>query len=175
VPAIEGGGFWIIAPPAILQQIQSDLDDKGVQEISAEVYDALRIEAGLPGGEGEINEEHIPLELGLWDAVSFNKGCYIGQEIIARMESRGKLAKMTVQVELETPCEAGVSLFDTEDKSAGILTSVATIPTTTGDKIIGLAVLKSSYANLNYSLKTKTGILLKVIAFVGTYEATYER
>ena len=52
-------------------------------------YNVLRIRAGRPGVGHELSTDYIPLELGLWDEVSFTKGCYTGQEIIARMESRG--------------------------------------------------------------------------------------
>ncbi len=52
-------------------------------------YGVLRIRAGRPGAGRELTTDYIPLELGLWDEVSFTKGCYTGQEIIARMESRG--------------------------------------------------------------------------------------
>jgi len=54
----------------------------------------LRIEQGYGAFGRELSQEYIPLETGLLDAVSFTKGCYVGQEIIARMESRGRLAKV---------------------------------------------------------------------------------
>ena len=59
----------------------------------------MRIRAGYPAAPNEINEAYIPLEAGLNSAISFKKGCYIGQEIIARMESRGQLAKRLVKLE----------------------------------------------------------------------------
>lgn len=59
----------------------------------ASAFHALRIAGGVAGAPGEINEDHIPLEAGLWDHISFSKGCYTGQEIIVRMESRNQLAR----------------------------------------------------------------------------------
>jgi tRNA-modifying protein YgfZ len=63
-------------------------------------YESLRVAAGLPAFPDEINDAHIPLETGVWNAVSFSKGCYIGQEIIARMESRNQIARKLVRFEV---------------------------------------------------------------------------
>ena len=54
-----------------------------------EALESLRIEAGIPRYGTELGEDVIPLEAGLWNALSFNKGCYIGQEIVERARSRG--------------------------------------------------------------------------------------
>jgi aminomethyltransferase len=62
-------------------------------------YDDLRIAHGYPRFPNEISEDYIPLETGLTDAISFSKGCYVGQEIIARMDSRGQIAKRLVKLD----------------------------------------------------------------------------
>jgi aminomethyltransferase len=62
-------------------------------------YDDLRIAHGYPRFPNEIGEDYIALETGLNDAVSYSKGCYVGQEIIARMESRGQIAKRLVRLD----------------------------------------------------------------------------
>jgi folate-binding protein YgfZ len=54
-----------------------------------EALESLRIEAGIPRYGSELGEDVIPLEAGLLNALSFNKGCYIGQEIVERARSRG--------------------------------------------------------------------------------------
>ena len=103
-----------------------------------QAYEALRIEAGLPAPGREITSEAIPLEVGLWEAVSFSKGCYIGQEIIARMESRGRQARQLAGIRLEQPAEAGAPLRQ-GNSLQGRLTSVAESPRLGW---IGLAVVK---------------------------------
>jgi len=103
-----------------------------------QAYEALRIEAGLPAAGREITSEAIPLEVGLWEAVSFSKGCYIGQEIIARMESRGRQARQLVGVRLEQPAEPGTPLRQGNSRQ-GSLTSVVESPRLGW---IGLAVVK---------------------------------
>ena len=103
-----------------------------------QAYEALRIEAGLPAAGREITSDAIPLEVGLWEAVSFSKGCYIGQEIIARMESRGRQARQLAGVRLEQAAEPGASLRQ-GNSLQGSLTSVAASPRLGW---IGLAVVR---------------------------------
>jgi aminomethyltransferase len=104
-----------------------------------EAYQVARIEAGLPEPGHEIQEEYLPLEVGLDDAVSFEKGCYTGQEIIARMHSRGRLARELVGLRLEGASEIG-SVIRQDGREIGRLTSLAHSP---ARGWIGLAVVKT--------------------------------
>ena len=63
----------------------------------------------------------------MWDDVSFNKGCYTGQEIIARMESRGRLAKRLTQLHSDAILSAGTDIT-ANGKNAGSITSAAAGP-----------------------------------------------
>jgi folate-binding protein YgfZ len=166
-------GYWIIVPADAINIWIDRLEAQAVIPVSPEAYDALRIEAGVPGTEYELTEQYIPLELGLWDAVSFGKGCYIGQEIIARMESRGKLARMMVHVKLNGPAPVGSLLLDTDGKNTGVLTSVAQISM---DEIIGLAVIKSTLAENGSMLRAQTSppVSVRVVALAGSYEPVYQ-
>jgi aminomethyltransferase len=110
-----------------------------------DTYEALRIEAGQPEVGREITSEVIPLEVGLWEAVSFSKGCYIGQEIIARMESRGRLARRLLGVRLERRAEPGSEVRQAEAVQ-GSLTSVAESPRLGW---IGLAVVRPAALSQN--------------------------
>ena len=74
-----------------------------------------------------MTQDYIPLEANLWADVSFKKGCYIGQEIIARLESRGKLAKRLVRLSLKSSAEPGVEIT-ADGKKVGSLTSVGSGP-----------------------------------------------
>ncbi len=100
-----------------------------VAEIDA--YEALRIEAGVPKLGAELTERTIPAEAGRWliDAsVSFTKGCYTGQELVARIDSRGgKVARNLrgVVIEGDRAPPAGAALFAPDGRELGSLTSVA--------------------------------------------------
>ncbi len=105
-------------------------------------YNILRIRAGRPGVGRELSPDYIPLEAGLWDEVSFRKGCYTGQEIIARMESRNRLAKLLVTLRLAQPTEAPAAITD-DGKPAGMLTSSVTTP---DNEHLGLGFVKVALA-----------------------------
>lgn len=114
------------------------------------IYNTLRVRAGLPNVNRELSADYIPLEIALWDEVSFNKGCYTGQEIIARMESRGRLAKTLVSLKLEHFVAAPAEVYSVETgRSAGTLTSSVTAPT---GEIFAIAMLKTAHAEIGEAL-----------------------
>lgn len=126
--------------------IQSSQSFFSSQSSFSEEFEPLRIEAGIPRFPNEINEDVIPLEAGLWDAVSFHKGCYIGQEIIARMESRGQIAKRLVHLKiLRGACEAGQTIH-VGDKIAGKITSAT--------HTHALGYVQSALASVGYTYHT---------------------
>ncbi len=105
---------------------------------------ALRVRAGRPGVNAELSEEYIPLEVGLWDEVSFSKGCYTGQEIIARMESRRKLARTIVRVRLHGALPGALPASCSADgREVGRITSAAEMPD--GEKL-AIAVLRIAHS-----------------------------
>lgn len=141
VPVEHGAALW----DALLVQGEP----LGLVPSGLSVYDMLRIEAGLPDARGEITEDYIPLEVGLWSDVSFTKGCYTGQEIIARMESRGKLAKTLVGVTLPGPFDVG-SPWTVDGRKQGTLTSTAALP---DGNWIGLGVARPELASVGQPLE----------------------
>ena len=118
----------------------ADLPAPPIRECSPAVLEALRIEAGVPQMGQDITEGAIPAEAGnriLEDAVSFTKGCYVGQELVARVESRGgnvprRLLGVMFEDAEESSAypEAGEALFQESDatRQVGTLTSVALSP-----------------------------------------------
>lgn len=107
---------------------------------SLAAYEVLRVEHGLPSVGAEITDDVIPLEAGLWDLVSFSKGCYIGQEVIARMESRNRVARQLVGVRLDRPEKTPQEIL-LGQQPIGRLTSAAHSPRLGP---IGLALVRSS-------------------------------
>ena len=155
-----GYEFWILGPEATLQPLKDSIEPANRQQ-----YDAWRIEQGIPSTTSELTEEYIPLEVGMWDAVNFNKGCYTGQEIIARMESRGKLAKMLVKVSMSNEIPAGTELFDENGKSAGVITSAV--------ERQGLAIVRSALAESGHTLTAGGHQTVTVGSPAGHYEPDY--
>lgn len=99
---------------------------EGVVPVGFETVETLRVEAGIPRFGKELSEKRIPLEVGMESAISFNKGCYLGQEIIARLDSRGTPARLLRTLVFEggaAPLE-GASV-EREGKGVGeVVTSV---------------------------------------------------
>ncbi len=151
---LHGDGYLLIAPAASLDTLkQTILAHEGVVMGDDDRYETLRIAAGLPGPGHELTEDYIPLEASLWDSVSFTKGCYIGQEIIARMESRNRLAKTLVSLRLDAPAPTGSRLSDGERHNIGTLTSVAQLD---DGVVIGLGFVKPDRAEPGSRLNVVT-------------------
>jgi folate-binding protein YgfZ len=98
-------------------------------------YEMLRIHRGLPVMDKEITEEYNPHEVGLHPFINFDKGCYIGQEVIARLDTYQKVQRQLAGVRLETP----TILFDKEQKEnrGDQLFSATPAPIYAGDQLIG--------------------------------------
>jgi folate-binding protein YgfZ len=103
---------------------------EGIPLVGSDDYEAARIEAGVPRMGAELTERTIPAESGLIGrTVSFTKGCYTGQELVARIDSRGNHVPRYLRgLRLDDVVPAG-SRLTLEGKDVGWLTSVATSPT----------------------------------------------
>ncbi|MCC6164591.1 MAG: hypothetical protein IT182_14670 [Acidobacteria bacterium] len=99
-------GFDLLADPATLAGWRAAADAAGVREAEAGLLHTARIEAGRPRFGVDMHEDTIPLEAGLESrAIGFDKGCYVGQEVVIRILHRGqgRVARRLVWVE-HTPC-----------------------------------------------------------------------
>lgn len=94
---------------------------------TVQAYEALRVEDGLPRSGHEYTPDITPLEGGLEFAVDPAKGCYIGQEVIARMQSRERVPRRIVAVKLTGPAQPGEEL-QLDGRKIGQLTSVVQSP-----------------------------------------------
>jgi tRNA-modifying protein YgfZ len=98
----------------------------GPEYLSANEYRALRVAAGIPSFPGEINDDHNPLEAGLRTDVSFTKGCYVGQEVIARLESYDKVLRDLVVLRVAgelVPAAEPIEII-ADGVPAGVVTSI---------------------------------------------------
>ena len=146
---MAGDGYFVTAPMAAIPTLKAQLlAQVGAVEGDDSCYEQLRIEAGLAGAPHELNENYIPLEAGLWDAVSFSKGCYIGQEIIARMESRQRLAKTLVKLHLSALPALGAAI-SIDERNVGTITSAVQ----TDQGVMALGFVKPEFAEVGTQLK----------------------
>ncbi len=103
--------------------------DRGLVEGDLAALEILRIEAGVPRLGAELDEEVLPPEARLDDAVSDSKGCYTGQEVIARIRSRGQVKHLLVGLRFDTgePPEPGEPV-EADERRIGEVTSAARSP-----------------------------------------------
>lgn len=164
---VTGSCAVIIAPveaaAAVFKAILDAGRPRGLIPAGSLTYNAIRIRAGRPAAGRELSGEYIPLEVGLWDEVSFSKGCYTGQEIIARMESRGKLARTIVTLKLDAPVNAPAPLLS-DGRMIGTLTSSAQMPD--GD-VLGIGVVKVAAAQVGARLIAGEAIGAQITALAG--------
>jgi len=118
--------FHLILPVGKFDQLTNRLVNDRVESLSDESLETLRIEAGLPGTP-EFNQEYTPFEVGLDRLVSAEKGCYTGQEVLARQVTYDKVVRHLVQLRAEHPLQAGAAIH-AEGKNVGQITSAARSP-----------------------------------------------
>jgi tRNA-modifying protein YgfZ len=132
-------GIDLIAGAADAERLAEVLRGAGAVPVSAEAAELVRIEAGIPRFGAEMGSETMPAEAGIVDdAVSFTKGCYIGQETVARLHYKGKPNRHLRGLRLSAPAAAGAAVRLGE-KEVGRLGSAAVSP---AFGPIGLAVLR---------------------------------
>lgn len=124
---LGSAGFTLLTPAPASLAVKAALLQAGAAPLNEAAYHTLRIEAGLPAPGSELSEQVNPLEAGLRRFCHERKGCYTGQEIIARMESRGKLAKRLVALRPAGPVKPGAEITAGE-RAVGTITSAADGP-----------------------------------------------
>ena len=143
---LRGGHWSLICPVADAVDVHQRLLEAGraygLRPAGSLTYNVLRIRSGRPGRQ-ELSADYIPLEVGLWDEISFSKGCYTGQEIIARMESRARIAKAMISVKLSDFVPAPAPLYF-GGRRVGVLTSSVEAP---DGSLFALAVVRISCCN----------------------------
>ena len=121
-------GIDLIASTEDAGRLREVLVEAGAVEVGAEAAEVLRIEAGTPRFGAEMGPEAMPAEAGIVErAVSFTKGCYIGQEPVARLHYKGRPNRRLQGLELSAPAEAGEALLLGE-KEVGKIGSACVSP-----------------------------------------------
>jgi folate-binding protein YgfZ len=138
-PHYEVPGFELLVPVEQATNTISVLATAGVRSISDDAYHARRVELGRPAAAAELVEEYNPLEAGLAWACAENKGCYTGQEIIARQITYDKVTKTLTGLRLSGVVAKG-SEVTVEGRPVGTVTSVA--HSLSLDAPIALAIIK---------------------------------
>lgn len=153
--------FWLLTDPEnAVKLVDYMINNKGIFDfnlIGEDAFNSFRISQGIPVAPNELNDQYNPHEANAISLVNFTKGCYIGQEVIARLETYDKVQKYLKGISFNEPInEAGeYNLFDAEENEAGKVTSIAYSHKC--GKYIGLAYLRKAYLQEGTFLIAKNG------------------
>ena len=171
--AVPASGYDLIGPASSLGTIRDHLIEAGFTPAGRDAFETARIEAGIPRFGTDVTPENFPGESqsSLERAVSFEKGCYPGQETVARMYYRGSPNKKLYRFELEPgsmePPEAGDEILQGERKVAGVVPAVDVVgrlssvaPLQVDGKLYALGYL-TRRANLEASMSAEDAKILE--------------
>jgi folate-binding protein YgfZ len=156
-PSLTGNSWFVLtaaeSASTVWNHLEADVLEPDGAIFDSELFEILRIENGTPIAPNEINEKHNPLELALAsEAVSFTKGCYIGQEVIARLDAQGKVQRQLVGLKFDDNLPSIGDRISDETlpdvsplgDEIGEITSIANSPSLGN---IGLGYVRAKYAN----------------------------
>ena len=123
-------GFDLFIDSSRKAELQQALEAEGAQPVGDDTFEILRVEAGIARYGIDMDETNVVPETNLDDAVSFTKGCYVGQEIIVRIKHRGHPAKKLTGLRFETDqqIEPGAIILSKENQEIGRVTSAVISP-----------------------------------------------
>jgi tRNA-modifying protein YgfZ len=146
-------GLTLIGPRAGAPRIAGMLHERyrelglDLPELDDETFEVLRIEAGTPVFSREVTEKNLPQEIGRDDrAICYVKGCYLGQETVARIDALGHVNQVLKGLRLEpsSPCPPPGSALEADGTRVGFITSSAVSPGWNAP--IALALVRTSHA-----------------------------
>ena len=151
----EHYALWVENNPERVANLWEQLLHAGAKPVGSAALEAFRIAEGIPIYGIDIAERDLPQETSQLRALHFNKGCYLGQEIVERIRSRGNVHRHLRHLELDGPLPAtGTEL--TLEGAVGTFTSAAELPLSTGNRRFALAMIRAEAEARNLPLDYTT-------------------
>lgn len=150
-------GYTFLIPRADSATLWQKIANTGVQFLGNQDWEKLRVLQGRPYPDHELTEDYNPLEAGLWRALSFNKGCYIGQETIARLNTYKGVKQRLFGIDFASPVSEGAVIFLGEEK-IGLVTSVTQL--NDRYRALGYIRTKAGGEGLTVTAETATGTVI---------------
>ncbi len=138
--AKESWQVWIA--PEHVDALQKALVKAGAKPTGSSALNLFRISRGIPQFGQDIRERDLPQETGQARALNFTKGCYLGQEIVERIRSRGAVHRQFTAFSVQGPLPEAASKIQTDGKDVGEITSSAILPLPAGDRPAALGYLR---------------------------------
>jgi folate-binding protein YgfZ len=166
VAASHGGepGYVLFGSPEVGGLLWEHCRAAGAEPVGMEALNVLRVEAGIPWHGQDMDESTLISEVGLEAAISFSKGCYLGQEVVERVAARGQVHRTLVGLLCEGPTVplAGAELTQ-DGKAVGWITSAVWSPARAG--VIALGYLRRECSAVGSEVRL-AGPELGVVAHV---------
>jgi folate-binding protein YgfZ len=148
--------FWL--PSAGLPKLWSCLRTGGATPTGCASLESFRIAEGIPAYGVDMVERDLPQETAQLRAIHFSKGCYLGQEIVERIRSRGNVHRHLRPLELAGPAPAaGTELLLPDGTPAGQITSAAALPLAKGARVFALAMVRAEAEDANQPFTYASG------------------
>ncbi len=163
-PGMGMSGFDVFIPSqslgAVADKLTAAAKDVGGRLCGWTAFETARIEAGVPRFGADMNEANLPMECGIPQAMSFNKGCYIGQEVLNRIHAMGHVTKelrgLRLADDLKTLPRNGHKLFH-NGKEIGYVTSVVKSPALNANIALSYVRREANAIGTELTLKTADG------------------
>jgi len=128
----------------LLQDLKAD--GPGLPELDCETWDLLRLEKGIPAFGVDMMDGNYPMEVGLNNAISFSKGCYVGQEVVAKATYVGGVPRLLMGLRINEDLipAASSEILDSEGNKIGVITSAGFSPK--WGQVIALGYVKRPFA-----------------------------
>src|SRR5262249_23733388 len=132
--------IWLTPPNA--PRMWDSLLSAGARPVGVDALEMFRIAAGIPRYGKDIRDRDLPQETEQKHALHFAKGCYLGQEIVERIRSRGSVHRQLTGFELQGPPPQPGAKIRVAEKEVGEITSALRIPTRASDKTLALGYIR---------------------------------
>ena len=147
--------LWV--PEAMLGKLWKYMLTAGAIPVGCAAVEAFRIAEGIPLYGVDMVERDLPHETSQTRALHFSKGCYLGQEIVERIRSRGNVHRHLRQLEIEGPIPHSGTDLTLDGAPAGQITSAAEVSVGTGNRVFALAMVRAEAETRNVPLSYEAG------------------
>jgi aminomethyltransferase len=144
-PGVEWYELW--SAPEQLPTLRSALTQAGAKPVSAAAQELLRIAEGIPRYGQDIRERDLPQETSQERSLHFSKGCYVGQEIVERIRSRGAVHRKFAGFEVEGALPAPATKIQADGKDVGEVTGAASLPVKDGERRVAIGYIRREFAS----------------------------
>lgn len=151
LPQMDGYDIWSTAEN--LDRLWDALVAAGAKPVGSEALEWYHIARGVPRYGIDLRERDLPQETGQQHVLNFAKGCYVGQEIVERVRSRGNVHRALVGLEVQGDAPAAGDKVTAGGQQVGEITSAARVPFPAGERTLALGYIRREFAEPGAAVK----------------------